>query len=174
MGLQITFDLSEEDLKHFRLIMAEARAATARLGQREIIAAAQALLGDIRKASVPEFIEVRLERLGKLIAMVTDREWKLPDDEVTRVVNALAYFSDPEDLIHDEIPGLGFLDDAIMIELATRELKHELDAYDDFCRFRDGQAPPDGGEVTRGDWLKSRRDELQNRMRERRSPLSLF
>lgn len=56
--------------------------------------------------------------------------------ERERVLSVLAYFTDPDDLIPDEIPGLGFLDDAIMIELASKELRHEIEAYTDFCAFR--------------------------------------
>jgi uncharacterized membrane protein YkvA (DUF1232 family) len=52
------------------------------------------------------------------------------------VLCALVYFCDPEDLIPDSIPGLGYLDDAIMIELVFRELRHEIEAYDDFVQWR--------------------------------------
>ena len=69
--------------------------------------------------------------------MLSDIEWRLPHQDATRVLNALAYFAEPEDLIPDHIPGLGFLDDAIMIELVVRELKHELEAYRDFCDYRE-------------------------------------
>ena len=66
---------------------------------------------------------------------------------------------------------LGFFDDAIMIELCVRELKHELEAYDDFCDFREHEAKRRGlapGELGRAEWLESRRDELVDRMHARR------
>ncbi|HNP64699.1 MAG TPA: YkvA family protein, partial [Woeseiaceae bacterium] len=94
----------------------------------------------------------------------------LPHQEATRVLNALAYFAEPEDLIPDSIPGLGFLDDAIMIELVVRELKHEVEAYDDFCAYRDKLKESQGTSArpSREGWLDSRRSELQKRMRRRR------
>ncbi len=49
---------------------------------------------------------------------------------------ALAYVCDPEDIIPDEIPGIGLLDDAVMIELVLRELRHTIEAYEDFCAYR--------------------------------------
>ena len=76
---------------------------------------------------MPDFIRGRLEKITTMIDMVEDAEWKLPDEETARVLNALAYFSEPEDLIPDHVPGLGFLDDAIMVELVCRELRHGQD-----------------------------------------------
>ena len=173
MGLRVSFELDDEDLKHFRLIMREARKAAARLAPEEIVASAEALLGRIRESRVPQFIRGRLDQLKIMIQMLKDHEWRLPDAESTRVLNALAYFTEPEDLIPDHIPGVGFLDDAIMIELVVRELRHEIEAYGDFCEFRSRQQPKPGikpktSDVTRDRWLAERRDELQSRMRRRR------
>ncbi len=78
----------------------------------------------------------RLEILQTLINMLTDRQWLLPDKERKRVRSALLYFADPEDIIPDHVPGIGLLDDAIMIELIKRDLQPEIDAYMDFCEFR--------------------------------------
>lgn len=170
MSLRVTFELDENDLRHFRLIMREARKAAARVAPEDIVAAAEDLLKVIDNDGVPAFVRERLARLRLMIDMLTDIDWRLPHQEATRVLNALAYFTEPEDLIPDHIPGLGFLDDAIMIELVVRELKHEIEAYEDFCdyrkRVRDEQGPSTG--VSREGWLESRRKELQSRMRRRR------
>lgn len=171
MGLRVTFELSDDDLKHFRLIMREARNSAARITPEDIVAASEDLLVNIGDAGGPVFIMERLEKLRLMIDMLSDLEWRLPHLEANRVLNALAYFAEPEDLIPDHIPGLGFLDDAIMIELVVRELKHEIEAYQDFCSFRarmrieHGQAAG----VSRKQWLENRRKELQSRMRRRRT-----
>lgn len=173
MGLRVSFDLEDSDLHHFRLIMREARKAAANSSPEEIVAGAKSLLDQVGTAQVPDFIGDRLRNLDLMIRMLADHEWRLPNAEATRVLNALAYFCEPEDLIPDHIPGLGFLDDAIMIELVVRELKHEIEAYRDFCDYRSKKPPAAGiksraSGVTREEWLAERRKELQTRMRRRR------
>lgn len=170
MSLRVSFELEENDLKHFRLIMREARKAAARIAPEDIVASAEDLLKIIGETGAPLFVRERLEKLRLMIGMLTDIDWRLPHQEANRVLNALAYFAEPEDLIPDHIPGLGFLDDAIMIELVVRELKHEIEAYEDFRDYRDRVRKKSGRRkgVTREDWLESRRKELQTRMRRRR------
>lgn len=170
MGLRVTFDLTDEDLKHFRLIMKEATSAAARIAPEDIVAAAEELLAEIGPSGAPVFIIERLTKLRLLIDMLSDLDWRLPHQEANRVLNALAYFTEPEDLIPDHIPGLGFLDDAIMIELIARELKHEIEAYQDFCDYRKRIREERGGRVrvSREQWLQDRREELQTRMRRRK------
>lgn len=163
MSLRVSFELDDNDLTHFRLIMREARKAAARMSPEDIVAAAEDLLQDIGTTGTPGFIHKRIEKLRLLIRMMSDLEWRLPHQEATRVLNALAYFTEPDDLIPDHIPGLGFLDDAIMVELVVRELEHEIEAYRDFCEFREQNTTS-----SREDWLAERRKELQARMRERR------
>ena len=170
MSLRVYFDLEENDLKHFRLIMREARKAAATIAPEDIVASAEDLLQIIGDTGAPLFVRERLTKLRLMIDMLTDIDWRLPHQEANRVLNALAYFTEPEDLIPDHIPGLGFLDDAIMIELVVRELKHEIEAYEDFRAFRERVLKEDGrrGKASREDWLASRRKELQTRMRRRR------
>ena len=136
--MRISFELGEDDLKHFRLIMNEARQAARRLAPEDIVAAAEQLLKDAPASGAPGFIVERIDKLRLMIRMVSDIEWRLPHQETTRVLNALAYFAEPEDLIPDSIPGLGFLDDAIMIKIFEAEFKHELAAFRKFRRFEKG------------------------------------
>ena len=168
--MRITFELNEDDLKHFRLIMKEARQVAARMAPEDIVGAAEDLLSEVEESTAPGFIVDRLRKLRLMIQMLSDIEWRLPHQEAKRVLNALAYFAEPEDLIPDHIPGLGFLDDAIMIELVGRELKHEVEAYEDFCAYRDRLTADQGrsADVSREGWLDNRRKELQTRMRRRR------
>ncbi len=167
--MRISFELDEDDLKHFRLIMNEARQAARGLAPEDIVSASEKLLEDAPASGAPGFVLERIDKLRLMIRMVSDIEWRLPHQEATRVLNALAYFAEPEDLIPDSIPGLGFLDDAIMIELVVRELRHEIEAYQDFCDYRDRlSAKGDGSHASREGWLKARRKELQARMRRRR------
>lgn len=174
--MRVTFELHEDDLKHFRLIMLEARKSSARLSPDEIVAGARNLLNSVKGDKVPQFIRERLDSLALMIEMLVDHEWRLPEKDASRVLNALAYFCEPEDLIPDHIPGLGFLDDAIMIELVMRELRHEIEAYRDFCDFRATHKPNRGvksktTDLTRDKWLENRRQALQSRMRRRRKGL---
>lgn len=170
MSIRIAFDLSEKDLDHFRIIMRQASQNAENLSEQQIIEAANELLEDVDENKVPDFITERLLKLRVLTGMLTDSEWQLPEEETQRVLSALSYFSEPEDLIPDHIPGLGFLDDAIMVELVVRELKHEIEAYEDFCEFRSREESKrdDDDDITREEWLAGRRAELHSRMRRRR------
>ena len=69
-----------------------------------------ALLDDAQKVHIPDFIKDRLLRLDDMIAMVRDASWALPDADKQRVLGALTYFCDPNDVIPDHVEVLGFLD----------------------------------------------------------------
>ncbi len=172
--MKIAFELHADDLRHFRLIMREARKAAAMRLPEAIVGGARRLIDQIRQRGAPVFVIDRLVTLEQMIDMLADHQWRLPESDAARVLNTLAYFCEPEDLIPDHVPGLGFLDDAIMIELAAGDLRHELEAYRDFCEFRRSRPPrrgvkPKASESDRDDWLEQRRSELQRRMHERRS-----
>lgn len=170
--MRITIDLSENDLDHFRQAMKRAKEAAKDLAPDQIASAARQLLADSADVQLPEFISARLAKLDTMINMATDQSWGISDDERKEILSALTYFADPNDAIPDDIPVLGFLDDAIMIELVVEELKHELDAYEDFRAFRNQAAEESGvefaGGLNRQDWLDQRQRELLDRMRSRR------
>lgn len=171
MSLSISIELSERDLEHFHAAQKAAREAAGNKSAEEVIAAATGLLAQAGKVAVPDFIANRLAQLDNLIAMVRDEGWNLPEADRQRVLSALVYFADPKDIIPDSVPVLGYLDDAIMIELCVGELQHEIDAYEDFCDYREHEAKRRGlapEQVGRADWLADRRDELIDRMHRRR------
>lgn len=186
--MKIAFELSETDLEHFREVMVRARENASERSIEEIVKRASDLLEEVNRSSTSDFIRERMTVLDTLIGMVMDSGWGLVEEDRERVVAALSYFSEAEDLIPDDIPGLGFLDDAIMVEIVSRELRHEIQAYRDFVVYRASeqarQSPEAEVEVERSDWLETRRQQLHSRMRRRRrrgrdgsskrSPFSLF
>ncbi len=178
MPLDITFTLSDQDLDHFQAIVNKAKSAMEDSQNAEAIeAAARQLITDAKTGDLPEFIGDRLAKLEVVINMVSDNEWQLSDEDRSRVLGALVYFCDPEDLIPDHIPGLGFLDDAIYVELVIRELKDEIESYEEFCTFRSAEENrrKDNGldpHVEREEWLADKRATLHARMRKRRTSRS--
>lgn len=171
MSITLNFELNDQDLAHFEKAIARSKKAAEGKSNEEIVASAVAMLADAQNVHIPDFIKDRLLRLDDMIAMIRDAAWALPDADKERVLQALMYFCDPDDVIPDNIEVLGFLDDAVMIELSVRELKHELDAYDDFCDYRSheaGRRGVDPSTLGRTDWLDGRREELIDRMHQRR------
>jgi len=188
--MKVSFQLSDDDLKYFRRVMRDVREKSQQLTEEDIVAASRELLEQMADTSVPDFVRDRVGKLDRLIEMLEDEEWALAGKDRERVVRGLAYFAEPEDMIPDKVPVLGFLDDAIMVELVVTELTHEIEAYNDFCVFRERREAHYGEEedtATREEWLVSRRSQLHQRMRRRRgrrrqrssgggskSPLSLW
>lgn len=187
MSLSINFRLSQSDLEYFSGVMKCAREKAKSMSQQEVITSAEQLLEQVNQSDTTDFIRDHMTQLDTLISMVVDEGWGLIEDDRERVLAALSYFSEPQDLIPDDTPALGFLDDAIMIEIVCKALEHEIQAYREFLIFRateNNRRGDDTVPVQRKDWLEQRRQQLHARMRRRRdgyananrtkSPFSLF
>ena len=171
MGLKLAFELSDRDLRYFRKALQHSREAVRDAEEAEIVDAVQHALDEIRRNDpLPDFVAQRIPVLEQLIQMLTDDEWQLPNSERERLLAMFVYFSDPEDILPDDIPVIGYLDDVIVIELVVRELQHVRDAYDDFCVFRVDFDKKHGVSIDgaiRRDRLDRRRQQLHQRMRRR-------
>jgi uncharacterized membrane protein YkvA (DUF1232 family) len=170
MSYKMTIELSDRDLRHFRRELHKTRESVQIADDEEILAAAVDLVTAMRRADLPDFVAERLEKLETMLAMAGDEQWPLKDKERAPILAGLAYLCDPEDLIPDDIPGIGMLDDAVMIELVFRELRHELEAYDDYRKFRaqllKGAATENPAKIQQK--LDRRRVQLLERMRRRK------
>ena len=136
MTLKLVLELADSDLAYYREVMDATWRRNENRREKELLEGTRRLLQEGQKAEAPEYVRKRLDDLGTLISMLEDGEWPLEQNDRRRILAALSYFADPTDMIPDKIPGLGFLDDALMAELVIGELKHELDGYREFCEFR--------------------------------------
>ena len=106
MSMHISFELSQSDLDHFREVMERAIEAQKGLSRQEVIDKAELLLVQVHQSDATDFIREQMRELESLIGMIVDKSWGMSDEDSDRVLGALSYFSEPEDLIPDDIPGL--------------------------------------------------------------------
>lgn len=172
--LDITFTLSDRDLERFKAIVSKSKSETEQeQSQAEIEKAAYKIVDVAMSTDLPDFIADRLLQLKVLLEMMRDEEWGIGEQDRARIVSALSYFADPIDLIPDHIPGIGFLDDAMFVEIVIRELHDEIQAYNEFCDFRtarESQLSEEGKDPDedRAEWITAKRDELHARIAENR------
>jgi uncharacterized membrane protein YkvA (DUF1232 family) len=132
---KVTFHLDESDAEYFRDLYRKAKKEAAEHDPDAIIRAARGVVARVRASKkTPRFVIEAIEVLADLTDLIQDEAYAAPQRVRSEVLAALAYFTNPEDLIPDQIPGLGFLDDALMVKFIEEEFKHELWG---FRRFRD-------------------------------------
>ncbi len=106
-----------------------------------------------------------------LVAMLRDPEWRLPDSMRARARIVLSSFVDPDEPVSDEVPGLEFLDDAAVIEMAGAELQHELASYCKYRRYRETVAQGLADSEARPaleEFLVAKRRQLRARIQDKR------
>ena len=135
---KVSFTLDEQDANYFRNLYRKARRGAADEDPQEVIDAARAIVKEVQSSKkTPQFVKDAIEVLADLTNLIQDDDYAAPKKVRDDVLAGIAYFSNPEDLIPDHIPGLGFLDDAIMVKFIEDEFKHELWGYRRFCKRRD-------------------------------------
>ena len=154
---KVAFTLDESDAEYFRSIYRRAKRGVKELDATQIISDARQIVAQVRSSKkTPQFVIDAIGVLADLTDLIQDEEYAAPKKVREEVLAAIAYFSNPEDLIPDHVPGLGFLDDAIMVKFIEEEFKQELWGYRKFRALRDAseQRP----------WAKPGSDRLKQRL----------
>ncbi|GAB5499461.1 MAG: hypothetical protein PsegKO_17720 [Pseudohongiellaceae bacterium] len=174
MSIDITFTLRDDDLNFFRDLVSKAiEDIDEPARQQAILDAAADVVESAQHTEVPGFIAERISILETFLNMLRDEEWQLGEEERKSIIKALSYFSQADDLIPDNIPGIGFLDDALYAEILAQEMESELRTYNEFCQYRLAEELRRSNrglnvKVGREDWLADKRSVLHSRMRARR------
>ncbi|MAE94797.1 MAG: hypothetical protein CL910_09070 [Deltaproteobacteria bacterium] len=169
--MRISFTLDESDTAYFESIYRAAKKNASPDDWAKISRGVRKLIKEVRETKkVPAFVTNAITSLEDLIEMVDDMDYNAPKNVVGRAVAALAYFANPKDVIPDDVPLVGFLDDAIMIKFVEDDLKHEIWAYRKFRVYREGREQrfwtPTAKERLKP-WLDAKRTELRKAVQER-------
>lgn len=165
--MRVTFEIEAADVRRFLQALARARRMVRDADETDLVAAAKHALDTLPIASAPGYVRKRLTEVQRLIVMLEDEDWALTGAEREQVLQTLVYFSDPEDLIPDDVAVIGLLDDAIMLELLLKRLRHVICAYEDFCGYRSAFDLATVERVEYARRLAKKRSTLHERMRRR-------
>ena len=99
--MKITFELTRSDLEHFKQVLHRAREAAQQLTPEQIIENASRVLSKVNGSDTSDFIREQMNKLETLIGMALDEGWGLEDEDRRRIIDAMAYFSETDDLIPD-------------------------------------------------------------------------
>lgn len=156
---------TDADLHHFNERVARVAPGTPALDSTQIAGAARRLARAIGNDGQPRFIQIRMRRAGEMRALLRDNGWSCDDALRGRMTDLVAYIDGAQRLIPDDVPVIGGLDAALLVDLAMETLRPELDQYADFCRFRQGEAArlgvtPEQVTIDRAQWEIARSEEL--------------
>jgi hypothetical protein len=164
--MRVTIELEPDDIARLEAALARARRLASTMDEVDVMAAAREALDQLPLHVAPSYVRRQFEGAKRLVAMLEDDAWALPQPWREDVLVTLIYLGDPEDMIPDDAEVIGLLDDAIMLELLLRRLSAVMRAYDRFCADRAALRPGRGSaaRVEAAAWLARRRIALQRRM----------
>ena len=117
-------------------------------------------LASMPAQAAQEVLDRRLRRIDELRMMVQDECWDAPEPVRARLAKLIGYLDKDEDLIPDQEPLLGKLDDVLLLELAWPAFAAEAEDYRDFCTYRSESNPIGTGGEQRAAWIRDRLAEI--------------
>ena len=158
----ITVDIDDQVKEHFNNFIEKHGIEV----DPDDISQARKEIAQIRTKISDGYILGQVSNLEAMIAMVEDKVWKIKKANMEKINATIKYFVDDDDVIPDNIPGIGYLDDCIIIDSTMDDVYDELMEFEDFCRTRMVYARDE--EFTFEDWGKIKNQEATSRVRNRK------
>lgn len=176
MTFDLTLTLDDTTLAPFRSALDALRDDPNDATSIKLARDAKARHLSLRDAAMTPTLARRLLPIQSIAQMLVDTGWSMTAGSRASLVAALRYFVEPADLIPDNEPTFGLLDDAIVLELALGDARHDWLAWQEFCAFRAEHGA--AAAANRESWMRSRELSLQQQIRNARrgtysGPLSL-
>lgn len=132
------YPVAQQALERFNLLLE--RLGRAPMDLDELATAARQLARPGGAERPSGWIVKRLRRAVTVGLMAADPSWPLDKGRADAVDLVTGYLRDTDDLIPDELPRVGRLDDALVVEAAWPALAGEVRDYLDYCRVRRTEA----------------------------------
>ena len=154
------YELEQVRLDRFNRALRELSPDAPAMSLDQIASAAERAIARHRDGATPPFVQSRMAALARLEGLAADMAWSASLELKRQIGVLLEYRHDAGDLIPDDRPVIGLLDDAVLVDVALQLLRGELADYEDFCRFRRvaaefaGMSEAETG-LTREHWLEA-------------------
>lgn len=162
MRIDFAIELDDPGLRRFRDAW---RRACARQGDGPIDRLAEDALGTqaaLASDTAPVHL-ARLRAIPRVVELLTAPGWPLPASEREALGGALRYFCDRHDLIPDDEPRFGLLDDVIVLEMALAACRHSWLAWGEYRDWLESH--PDAVPQDRDGWRRTRESLLRDALR---------
>lgn len=157
----ITVDIDDQVKAHFNKFIEEHGIDV----DPSDVSQAKKEIAKIRATNADGYILNQVNNLESMISMVEDKVWKIKKVNMEKINATIKYFVDEDDVIPDNIPGIGYLDDCIIIDSTMDDVYDELMEFEDFCRTRMVYAHDE--KFTFEEWGKIKNQEATSRVRNR-------
>ena len=159
----IKIEISESVKNHFNQLTAHSSDQL----NHDSIRQSLTKINSIRQDCPNDSLLAHLMDLQAMIDMLNEPNWHISSEKAQRINAALAYFLNDKDMIPDNTPGLGYLDDCIVIHNTKEYLRQEML---DFIDFQDTRRVYGKNKCSnRDDWKKIKHQESVSRLRHRRT-----
>lgn len=162
MSNEYTLKITEEVTAHFNTVLLNSKY----IDGDKAVGSAKKSLARFQKKSLDAYVVEHMATLEKMVKMLSDNSWKTSETDKKFILSALQYFADEEDLIPDDVPKVGLLDDCIMIDIVEQQVKEKLLAYNEYVEAKSIYG--NNEKYSTEDWANTKRKELFSRLRHRR------
>lgn len=143
--------LEEAQVARFNAVLSRIDPNAPHISADQVVTLAR-WLQDMPRDRATAVLSERLARVEHLRRMLNDDDWEVDAELRDRSRMLISYLQQVDDLIPDDQPLLGHLDDALLVELAWPAFRDETLDYGDFCRFRREQRPRGSARERRLAW----------------------
>lgn len=144
-------EIDDGAMAHYNALLSQLDANAPRVSADQVVTLARWLQDQPRDDAVAVLSE-RLGRAEQLRRMLNDSDWDVGVETRERARMLISYLQEVHDLIPDDQPLLGQLDDALLVELSWSAFAGETTDYSDFCRFRSAERPRGSAAERRMAW----------------------